>query len=438
MAHSARKRSTTRRLLLCGALISSASTQTTAGRLDYQLEAEALHSDNIARTEFDPRTETALVPRVRFDFTSEGADLTLRARGRAEYWHYLDNSFPDEARGELAAQLSWAVLPGRLAFVLEDYLSEQPVDFRSAEIPGNVQSVNVLVAGATLKGRLAPGTDAQLDLRVADTYAEQTETFDATRYGATLSVKRDLSPTSQGSINVSSTQVDFDQSQPNIDYSRSDAYLRYEKQISRGSFDLDVGQSWIDPEGARSASTTLLRGAVTWRASARSEFRLRARRQYADAVQDLVLRQSDFEDALIADLADPRILVTPSAYLQKYADVQYRYRGDRVTFRLRPQYQKNHYLDDPTDDREIHGLSARVDYRSRPRLTLFAQGTKRNQDYLTGMREDRDSTLAVGFEHRLTRHWKWGAQAARSERNSSIPGGSHTENQVRATISWTR
>lgn len=438
MANRGRTRSTTRRLLLCGAIISSASTQTTAGRLDYQLEAEVLHSDNIARSEFDPRTETALVPRVRFDFSNEGSDLTLRARGRAERWHYLDNSYPDEARGELAAQLSWAVLPGRLALVLEDYLSEQPIDIRSAEIPGNVQSVNVLVAGATLKGRLAAATDAQLDLRVADTYAEDTEAFDGKRYGATFSVKRDFSPTSQGSINVSSTKINYDQSQPDIDYTRSDAYLRYEKQISRGSFDLDVGESRIDPEQGRSVSTTLVRGAMTWRASARSEWRLRARRQYADAVQDLVLRQSDFEDALIADLAEPGILVTPSAYLQKYADVQYRYRGDRVTFRIRPQYQKNHYLDDPTDDREIRGLTARVDYRSRPRLTFFAQATRRDQDYLTGTREDRDSTLAVGFEHRLTRHWAWSAQAARSERDSTIPGGSHAENQLRATISWTR
>lgn len=438
MAHSGRTRSTSRRLLLCGAIISSASTQTTAARLDYQLEAEILHSDNIARTEFDPRTETALVPRVRFDFSSEGSDLTLLARGRAERWHYLDNSFPDEVRGELAAQLSWAVLPGRLALMLEDYLSEQPIDFRSAEIPSNVQTVNVLVAGATLKGRLAPATEAQLDLRIADTYAEETEAFDGTRYGATLSVKRDLSPTSQGSVNVSSTQVDFDQSQANIDYSRSDAFLRYEKQISRGSFDLDVGRSRIDPKDGRSSSTTLLRGAATWRASARSELRLRARRQFADAVQDLVLRQSDMDDALIADLAEPGVLVTPSAYLQKYADVQYRYRGDRLTFRLRPQYQKNHYLDDPTDDREIHGLTARVDYRSRPRLTFFAQATKRNQDYLTGTREDRDSTFAVGVEHRLTRHWSWSAQAGRSERDSNIPGASHTDNQVRATFSWNR
>lgn len=439
MESRGRVRRSSRRAALCAATLAVLAGSGEAARLDYQLEADLLHSDNIARNEFDEIDETVVTPRLIFDLTQEGSAVKARALGQAEYRHYIDNSFSDEMRGDFAGQLNWTALPERLSLVLEDYLSEEPIDFRDADTPGNRQQVNVLIAGATLKARLAPATHAQLDLRAADSYAEETEDFNGNRYGAGVSLTHAFRPTIRGSLNLIGADVNFDDAVGSADYTRQDAFVRYEQDLADGNVEVDLGHSRINPDGSGSRpSTTLARGTLSWRATARSELRLRASHQFADAVQDLTLRQSDFDEPLILDLAEPDVLVSSGVYRQRNYDLQYRYRGDRVTLRVRPRYQQNRYLDEPADDRNVRGGAIRLDYRSRPRLTFSGEALARDRDYLSDTREDRDREYSIGAEYRMTRHWSWRAEAIHSKRDSTLPDSSYTENAVRFTVAWSR
>ena len=63
----------------------------------------------------------------------------LDARGNLQYLHYVDGSFDDGFRGALSAQAGWTLIQERLEFVVEDYLSRQPIDTLAAFSPGNEQ-----------------------------------------------------------------------------------------------------------------------------------------------------------------------------------------------------------------------------------------------------------------------------------------------------------
>ena len=100
------------------ALLLAMGGRADAARLNYQVELTGLHSDNIDLSEDDQVEESALIPRVDFDYLSEGSRVDIEARGSFERRFYINNRYDDETRGEFAGQLDWTILPQRMSFVL--------------------------------------------------------------------------------------------------------------------------------------------------------------------------------------------------------------------------------------------------------------------------------------------------------------------------------
>src|SRR5690606_17994465 len=195
-------------------------------RVDYTVGASVLHSDNINLSQDASESETVVSPELTFEATQSGSATAFKARGRLQYLDYRDDTYPDEARGEFAGQFQWMLVPQRLAFVVEDYLGRQPVDFVAGYSPGNQQQVNVFNAGPSLFVRFGDAMRGQLDLRYSDTHAEETREFNGSRYLAGGRLFRDLGQNRMLSANVEATRVRFDVDASN-DYDRYDGYVGY-------------------------------------------------------------------------------------------------------------------------------------------------------------------------------------------------------------------
>ncbi len=408
-----------------------------AGRLDYRLELTGLHSDNINLSENNQADESVIIPTLAFDFQQEGAAVEIRARGEVERRHYFGNEFDDETRSRFAGQLNWAVLPQRMHFVLEDYLSEESINFRDGRYPGNLQQVNIFLGGPSFYARLNDATRLQLDLRAVDTYAEVAQGFDSRRYSAAAMLRRDLNARSGVSLQLAATKVDFDEA-GELDYTRQDGFVRYEGSLRNVDYQFDLGRSRLDRRNASDESTSLARGMVEWRITPQSRLRARARRQFADEVQELTQRLSDPDEGLVPELVDPSsTLVSGGVYKQKLAEVDYRFNGERIGFRLRPRHREFEYLDQPTSNRTERGLLAQVSYRVTPLTSVVVSGTNRERDFDTGQ-EDRDRIYSIGIEQQRTRHWGWRAEAIHNERSSNQPDPEYKEKAVLLTVWWKR
>lgn len=422
-------------ILAAAALAGSAH----AGKLDYRFEVEVLHSDNINLSEDNQAKETVLVPRVIFNFKEEGASLELQARGELERRHYFGSRFDDESRSEFAGQLNWSLLPQRLNLVAEDYLSEEPINFRGGRYPGNLQRVNIFLAGPSFFARMGDATRFQLDLRGASTHAEVAPDFDGKRYSAAASVQRDLSPTSKASLNLVSTRAKFDDAATAVDYRRNDAFARYQGRLRKLEYEFDLGHSRLNRDVGEDPTTTIFRATVQWQPNSRNRIRLRARHQFADQVQDLVVRLRDPDESLVPDLVDSSSsLVSSGVYRQRDLELDYRYRGEIVGFRARPLYRQLRYIDRGDADRTERGAFFQLDYRPRPQVTMFLTGSLRNREFQSRNEEDRDRVYSLGFSYRMTQHWGWSAEAIRNKRTSNDPDQAYTENSVFLTVWWQR
>lgn len=409
-----------------------------AGRLNYQLELTGLHSDNINLSENNQASETVLIPGLSFDFQQQGSAIEIQARGEIERRHYTGNEFDDETRSRFAGQFNWAVLPQRMHIVLEDYLSEESINFRDGRYPGNLQQVNIFLGGPSFYARFSDATRLQLDLRAVDTYAEVSQGFDSRRYSAAAALQHDFDATSNIGLHLASTRVEFDDEVTSVDYTRQDGFVRYEGRRRNLSYELDLGRSRLDRHSADDESTTLARGLVEWQLTPESRLRLRARRQFADEVQNLTQRLSDPDESLVPDLVDSSAtLVSGGVYRQRATELEYRYNGERVGFRIRPRHREFSYIDSASNDRKERDVFAQASYRVTPLTSVVVSGTARTRDFDSGQ-EDRDRIYSIGIQQQRTRHWGWRAEAIHNERTSNNPDPEYKEKAVLLTVWWKR
>jgi len=409
-----------------------------AVRIDYQLELTGLHSDNIDLSEDDQVSENVLIPRLVFDIREEGAALEVQARGAIERRIYLEDRFPDENRGQFAGQLNWAISPQRLHFVVEDYLSHESTNIREGRYPGNLQRVNVFLAGPSLYARLGKATGFRLDLRGVESDAEEAEDFDARRYSVAASLQRQMGAAATGSLNYAWFDVDFDDPAA-TDYRRHEGFARYGGRLRDIVYEIDLGASRLVPRLAGGdTSLALARVTVEWQATPQSRLRLRARQQFGDEVQGLIFRLSDPEEDLVPDPVDYAPVVTGGVYRLRHAEVDYRFTGQRAGLRLRPIYRRFRYIDEIAADRDERGISAQASYRLAPRTDVFLDAATRERDFLLDGEEQRDHVYGLGFEHRLSRHWGLRGEVFRNDRDSNVADSRYKENGFLLTIWWKR
>lgn len=421
------------------ALMLAISGVCAAAEIDYELGLSGTHSSNIALAEEAETSDTILAPRLRFAVAQQGSALALQARGLVEHREYLDDTFPREWRGELAGKAEWTIAPDRFSLVLEDYLSHQPVDIDSGLSPGNLQRVNVFIAGPTFQTRFNQATRAQLDLRAAKSYAEVSEEFNGDRLSAAARLQRETGPLGHVALNLVASEVEFDVPGQVADYSRTDAYASYRRELAYGSIELDLGRSWVDPErGGDNVSATLARAGIIWVPTGRSRFDLQARYQLADSAQELIIRQIDLSEPAIQELFASTLDVNADVHRQRRLQLDYRFRGERLELRLRPRYRSYRYLQSTTRDREDVGGYAELAWRVRPRTTLALHATALNREFMTTGREDRDRIYGIRAEHRWTRQLTTQIGFHRNTRDSTTPGFSYGENVATITFLWAR
>lgn len=427
---------------LCLALLAAFPGSAGAFDVDYEIGLAAKRSDNINLSENDPISDTVISPQLRFDVDQDGPRVQLAARGEAQYLHYTSNTFNDEVRGTFAGKLNMTVVPERMDFVLQDYLSRQPVDELAPQTPTNEQQANVFVAGPSFYARFNPTTRGQLDLRYTNSYAEQNKAFNGDRYDVAARVLHDLSASQSLSFNVDATQADFDNvglTGTSPDYRAYDGYVGYTSNRKDIDADIDVGYSRLNPRGGGARATSaLVRATFDWRISARSLLTTTVRHQLTDATQALITPSLELDRRHFSDFRYMDVGVRPNPYRERLVRMRYQFSGERLTLSLMPYYRRIRYLDALIEDQDRRGGLIELEYRLRPRLSLSALVAKEDRKYVDIVRQDQDFAVSVGLVNRFTRHWTGRVDLQRRERDSTAVGRSYEANAALVTVSYRR
>jgi hypothetical protein len=397
-----------------------------AGQFDYSLSAGIEHSDNINLSATAPVSQSVLIPGLGFSYAEQGATLQARVTGAAEYRDYLGGAYSDQKFGELAGLANWTLLPERLDFVAQDYASVQPLSTLSSDAPGNQQQTNVVALGPVLRFDLGRAVHGQAELRYIGSRASRTTQFNSSRGEGALRLTRDVSPTSQLSLNLESQDVNFDQA-GETDYRRDEGFARYVHKLAHLDFDAAAGWSRVRFDHRGSTSDPLARASVNWHASARNMLGISYMRDYSDAAEDLIdlsgSVESSIRAAAPANIQTGGAVIGGGAYLERRIEGYYGYGGERLTVSMSPWYRKLHYIEGGNPDQTGRGGDAGLDYRLRERLTLSAFANIERVEYSTLARRDTTRNLGLGLRQLLSDHWSWRLSLVDRHRTSTDPGG---------------
>jgi len=426
---------------LAMALAASLVTSTTAvaADIDYHVGASLLYSDNINLSELAPDSETVFAPGFGFDVTHGGTAVEIKALGEFQYLDYQGDTYESEPRGEFAGQLNWHMLPNRLDFLIQDNLSQEPIDITSGATPTNRQEVNVFRMGPSLFLRFGDSMHAQIDARYTNTYAEETKDFNGDRFNLAAHLFRPLDSLSSLSFNLMGTQVNYDDTLLNADYYRDDLYFGYQRESNRLNMDLIGGYTRIDPDnGTPTVDGPLFRGIAGWQMSARSTLDFRLAYLFSDTALDQVLYNTDADGPVIPSIDTLTSLVGASVYKLRRAEIGYGYVGERLNMDLRPFYEHISYPDQNITDSDWdgHGIDINGRYALQPTLELIFSASYATRDYTTIDRVDDDVLASVGLNKQFSTHWTATAVYQRRNRDSNIFGQGYKENLVAFSVTY--
>ena len=412
-----------------------------AYQLDYSLEASLGHSDNINQSEIDPTGQSVLIPRLKFDYREDGAYLLARASGQVEYRDYLGGAFGNELRGQFAGLATWFLFPQRLSLDFEDYAGVEPVNIFAPNTPNNTQQVNVATFGPTFYFRIQQTLKGQAELRLTSNTASKSKDFNSHRGFGALRAIKELSPLKKVSGNVEAQHVHFTDRSGGPDYSRYDAYARYQSTLTQLDLDLALGGSRVNfANASANHSSWLGRGSLSWRATPSNTLAVSALRQYSDASQDLVADPAVLlaVTSLSNGITPGSTPITSQVYLERRVGASYVFHTERFLVRAEPYYKTLDYLLDPAFDQDVHGAVAGFSYRPRPLWTIALDATEETRDYINVARRDEDLRFDLSFVDRLTRQWSVRLDLVRNQRNSDTAGQSFRENAAYVTATFTR
>ena len=426
--------------LAAAVALACAPAVASAWDVDWALGLGAEYSDNIARTPDDEQSDLVLVPFAEFSVREQGTRVQVDALGRVEHRHYLDDTFGDEVRAELAGRANFVISPERFSWTVEDYLAQEPIDVFAADRPDNTQLVNVFVTGPTARFRLAPATFLQIEGRYIDTWAEETEFFDGERFAAAARFLRETSAISRFGLNAEAQRARFESDSAfTPDYDRYDAYARYEREGARLTLRGNLGWTWLAFEGRDDVDAPHVFAEARWKLTSISTLDATFAQRYTDTAQDIVSATPTVRLGSPLPLTDARrTTVTADVFEERRAEAGWSRQGDRLYLRAGGFYREQDYENLAELDVESVGASFDVAWRLSARQTLSGFAFVEDREFTAVDRDDRDRVVGVRYRWQwLSRLWL-GAELAHTDRSSSDPLQEFDELRALLTLTWTR
>jgi len=396
----------------------------------YDVQLWATHSDNIQREPGGTGdtigiAELGFVWHDRAPWLDSDIDLDLA------HEHYFQNSYGDDTIGEFIGQ-EHLKLGDILAWDFVDNFGQARIDPLAPITPANRENINYFATGPKLALPLGAQTQLNATAQYGTVYYQRTP-LDNTRLTGVLGLQHDISPLSNISINVKDERIDFKDDQQNPDYTRQEAFARFETKGSRTELGVDLGYGSLDLPGFH-ASSPVGHLELTRRLSANSTIGIELGHDYSDGA-DWFRAVQALGGAGLTTLS---ALQAGAPFIHTYGTLAWNFQLARTTVAFNASYFRNRYQEDATLNNELTVVNARVDRRVTPMVDLALT------EYLVRQQFDSSDETATEADTGLQLTWHVGEHVSvylsyfLDKANSNVRADSFTENRVSLIIGWGR
>ena len=240
------------------ALADASWTDLQVPHADWALSVGASHTDDATMLPNGP-SDTIATAGVSGSLYRDTGRLRADIDGSAYLEDYTDHTFSNHVLGNLRTLDSYAFVPGRLSWMLQDTFGQVTLNPQLPAIPTNWISANILSTGPEAYLQLGNDFGISLGGRYgrADFQSNPNAQVDDQSFGGTLGVVKNLAPKTTVSLNGSVTRIEYQETgQPA--YDEFDYFGRFNTESARAGVTLDAGYTQVRQSGS-AANDPLLR-----------------------------------------------------------------------------------------------------------------------------------------------------------------------------------
>ena len=219
------------------------------------------YSNNVRLTRDNRQQDWMTVLQAGFSVQeARGQDWYGYIRTQGEYRKYLRQTYDDETRAQMAANMTATLLPRSLSWTVEDYYGQTLINSRSPDVPNNISNVNVFQTGPNVGLDFSSVDSLGLAAR-GGSYRIEPGRTDARLLSAEENYTRRVSEITAVSVIARQSSVDFELDADNRDYTRRDFLARIQRRTVADTVTVESGRSRITPERTETATGAYGRGA---------------------------------------------------------------------------------------------------------------------------------------------------------------------------------
>jgi len=365
-------------------------------RATLELEVGAERSDNVARVPVDEQSETNGTARLGVALERVRSRYEAKLSGDVQYRRYSEDTFGSDVVGGLAGRLDWLILPEHLVWVFEDNYGQVTSDPLQADTPDNREQTNYFSTGPDITVPLGARTVLLASGRYSDNYYEESEQGSRSVDGS-VGIGRRLTEQTTLSLNGSISDIEYDQSAVNPDYTITSAFLRLESTGTRTTFEADAGYTEAERDG-QTSDGPLFRASIAYQITGRSIVSFDAGYVFTDSGAALRVDQS----ALGAGSEVNDTLAAGDVFRDTYAYLTFTTERDRSALSASIFGRKERHEDIIILDRDIVGADLSVSRNLTQRIELTVEGGYRDEDFVVGDVAFQEWFAGVGLGWRLT------------------------------------
>ena len=421
-------------------LTQGASAPTTAAPLQsltYGVDAGVAHSDNVTLVPTDKVGQTMAIADVDFDYKQQTRRLDADAKGNFSYLDYLQNAYGNQLIGRFDGTARVALIPERLIWVVQDDFGQSALDPFTPTTPVNLENINYLSTGPDLHLRLGPANFVDLSARYARAQYE-TSPFNSNRLQGGVAAGRQLSAQSTLSVNADTERVMFANTALNVDFDRTNGYVRYAVQGARTDLSVDLGGTRI-AQGDAATNGGLAKIELARKISPAARLTFSAGRYLTDASTSF----SGLQSGAIGVVGSAPAAVTADNYTANYVSAGWVYHRSRTTVALSGRWEKDIYGAQPSLDRSLGGGELSIERRLTHSLTARLLGHIYKTDYvhavvtpLSGSSNYDDDLIGAELAWRHGRGLEVRFRAQHSSRVTAGIDNGYKENRVMLTLGY--
>jgi len=388
----------------------------------------AIYTDNVRLTPTDTQSDFIGVADTDFVLHEQTRRLIGDVVANLQYLTFEHAIYRNEVLGDLTGIGKFAVVPGRIDWVLQDNFGQQQITPGTPVTPLNLENINYLSTGPDLSTPLGSQLLGQVSARYSK-MSYQFNDFNNNRGDALVSMTHPLSATSNVALDASAGRVLFDNSTENPDYTTRQGYLHWDAQGARSKLIVDAGYNDVIIQDVKS-SGPLLRASIVRAISPSMNTELSIGQDISDTGNLLRQMQGTSNVALgaaaLQNAQDP--------FTNRYATAAWHFDRHRTGLAVAlSQFRETH-----TEQTNLNRTRTELDANARRNLSealVFSIGAGYARESYVSSATANDTYVrgTADVVWRVGRRVVVRAQYSRTDYRSDAPANSYHENRFMLT-----